>query len=106
MPASPSSSVMADSVAAVWVKPGSANQMLPRSFFHAPASTPPLMMGISTDSPERLSVRVTLSGTSLLPSLYVCFSLDLRLHRYGWVVTGDPPAARPASMVPGRPGDR
>ena len=39
---------MADSVAAVWAYPGSANQMLPRSFFQAPASTPPLMMGIST----------------------------------------------------------
>src|SRR4051794_7944015 len=31
---------------------------------HSAASTPPLVIGISTDSPERLSVMVTVSGTT------------------------------------------
>ncbi len=53
---------MALSVAAVWVNPVSKNHVLPRSFCHSPASTPPSRMGISSDSPVRLSVMVTLSA--------------------------------------------
>ena len=41
---------------------GSRNQMLGRSFDQAEASTPPLMIGTSIDSPVRLSVIVTDSG--------------------------------------------
>src|SRR3954452_18327719 len=63
MPASPSSSVMELEAAAVVENDGSKNQMPGRSFDHWAASTPPLLIGISIDSPVRLSVMVTLSAT-------------------------------------------
>src|SRR5688500_2749902 len=63
MPSSPSSSVMAEEAAAVVPKLGSENHTPGRSLAHGPESTPPLTIGISTDSPVRLSVMVTLSAT-------------------------------------------
>src|SRR5215212_7309538 len=63
MPTSPSSSVIADEAAAVVPKLGSENQTPGSSLDHGPESTPPLTIGISTDSPVRLSVMVTLSAT-------------------------------------------
>src|SRR5580692_5516524 len=64
MPASPSRYVMPLSHAAVDMKPGSKNQTPGRSFAHSSAETPPLTIGISMDSPVRLSVIVMLSATS------------------------------------------
>src|SRR3954449_1917247 len=63
MPFSPSSSVTALAAPAVVPKDGSKNQMLGRNLPQSAASTPPLMMGISIDSPLRLSVIVMLSVT-------------------------------------------
>src|SRR5262245_56258140 len=63
MPFSPSSSVIADDAAAVVPKLGSENQMPGSSLDHGPESTPPLTIGISIDSPVRLSVMVMLSAT-------------------------------------------
>ncbi len=54
---------MALSQAAVDMNPGSKNQTPGRSFAHSSADTPPLTMGISMDSPLRLSVIVMLSAT-------------------------------------------
>ena len=58
---------MALSHAAVETKAGSKNQVLGSSLRHSAEETPPLTMGISMESPVRLSVTVTLSGT--LPPL-------------------------------------
>src|SRR6187397_1292073 len=63
MPSSPSSSVIADEAAAVVPKLGSENQMPGSNLDHGPESTPPLTIGISIDSPLRLSVMVMLSAT-------------------------------------------
>src|SRR4029079_19077082 len=63
MPSSPSSSVIADEAAAVVPKLGSENQIPGSNLDHGPESTPPLTIGISIDSPVRLSVMVTLSAT-------------------------------------------
>src|SRR5688572_15466894 len=63
MPCSPSSSVIADDAAAVVPKLGSENQMPGSNLDHGPESTPPLTIGISIDSPVRLSVMVMLSAT-------------------------------------------
>src|SRR5690242_18305172 len=55
---------MALSHAAVVMKAGSAKKTPESSLRHSSADTPPLTMGISTDSPVRLSVMVMESGTA------------------------------------------
>ena len=70
MPASPSISVMALRVAAVCGERRVVEPDVPgRSFFHSVAATPPWSIGISIDSPVRLSVIVTVSATSCLLSV-------------------------------------
>src|SRR5215217_2314043 len=49
---------------AVVVRAGSKNQIPGSNLRHSAASTPPLDIGTSMDSPLRLSVMVTVSGTS------------------------------------------
>src|SRR5437879_7873712 len=68
---------MALSHAAVDTKAGSKNQTSGSSLRHSAEDTPPLVMGISIESPLRLSMMVTLSATrppllrSLLPPVPV-----------------------------------
>jgi len=55
--------VMALAVDAVVISAGSKNQVPGMSLRQAAASTPPFVIGTSTDSPVRLSVIVMLSAT-------------------------------------------
>jgi len=57
-------------VTAVAANPSSLNQIPGRNLVHGPESTPPCSIGISIDSPERLSVMVMDSFKSSLRSFY------------------------------------